>query len=183
MVDDENRVRIGDGSSEQSVCVRRGGWHDDGQPRNVGEQSFQALRVLGTRRTPGAELGADYEGHLGVSASHEPELRGLIHNLVEADTDEVEVHDLDDRLGAGHGATDGQPHDCRLGDRRVEHAPRESISESTSETEHVSGSDVDAGKPNRGIALHLVGERGQHFEVGPHRRRGHWSRTGWTGAG
>ena len=101
--------------------------------------------MLAPRRAPGAELGPHGQRHLRGAAGHERHLRCLVEQLVEADADEVEVHQLDDGSHAGHRGADAEAHDRGLGDGRVAHAITESVVESSREPEDVAaGSDVDA---------------------------------------
>ena len=68
------------------------------KPGDVREQRLEALRVLAARRAPGAELRPHGQRHLRGAAGHERQLRGLVEQLVETDAEEVEVHQLDDRV-------------------------------------------------------------------------------------
>ena len=146
VLDEHHRVRVLDGGPQQAVGVGRRRRHHDGQPGDVGEQGFEALRVLAARRAPGAELGAHGERHLGGAAGHERQLGGLVQQLVEADAEEVEVHHLDDRAHPGHGGADAEPDDRRLGDRRVAHPVAELLAQPPGEPEDVAAvADVDAG--------------------------------------
>ncbi len=110
------------------------------------EQRFEALRVLAARRAPRAELGPHGQRHLGGAAGHERQLRRLVEQLVEADADEVEVHQLHHRSHPRHRRADAEAHDRGLGDGRVADAITELIVESAHEPEDVAaGADVDAG--------------------------------------
>ena len=125
------------------------------------EQRLEALRVLAARRAPGAELRAHGQRHLRGAAGHERQLGGLVEQLVEADADEVEVHQLDDRPHAGHRRADAEAHDRGLGDRRVADAVAEAVVQPAGETEHVAaGADVDAGDEHAVVARELGFERG-----------------------
>ena len=59
--DHDRRVGILDRGSKHAVGVIGVRWHADSQPRNVGEQRFEALRVLCARPWSGALLGSDDE--------------------------------------------------------------------------------------------------------------------------
>src|ERR1700727_2407350 len=96
---------------------------------------------------PGAELGSDNKRHRRATPGHEVELRRLVHDLVEAHTDEVQIHDLYDRLHSGHGRADGQPDDGALRDRRVEDTSSKLGVQATGQSEDVAAfADVDAGE-------------------------------------
>src|SRR5207245_2341625 len=55
----------------------------------------------------------------GSPAGHVPELRGLVEERVEADSEEVHEHELDDRLQAGRRSADRSADERGLRDRRI----------------------------------------------------------------
>ena len=138
VLDEDDRVRVLDRGAQQPVGVGRRRRHDDGQPGDVREQRFEALRVLAARRAPGAELRPHGQRHLRGAAGHERQLRGLVEQLVEADADEVEVHQLDDRAHARHRRADAEADDRALGDRRVADAIAEAVVQPARQAEHVA---------------------------------------------
>ena len=153
--------RIAD--AQQAVGVRRGGRHDHRQPGDVGEQRLKRLGVLAARGPPAAELRPDHQAHARLAAGHEPQLGGLVEYLVEADAEEVEVHQLDDRGHARHRAADREPHHRGLRDRRVEQPVRPFRVQAAGEGEHVAAlADVDAGHEHVGIRRELAFEREPH---------------------
>jgi hypothetical protein len=116
--------------------------------------------VLAAGRAAGAELGAHGQSHAGAAAGHERQLGRLVEQLVEADADEVEVHDLDDGAHAGHGRSDTEPDDRGLGDRRVEHPLAEALLEAPRQAEDVATvADVDAGDEHALVGGELGLER------------------------
>ncbi|GIU86514.1 MAG: hypothetical protein KatS3mg009_1029 [Acidimicrobiia bacterium] len=116
--------------------------------------------MLAPRRAAGTELGADGEGHGGPAAGHEGELRRLVEELVEADADEVEVHQLDHRSQAGHRGADAEADDRRLGDGGVADPVAEPLAQAPGQPEHVAAlADVDAGEEDALVALELDRER------------------------
>ena len=160
VLDEDDRVRVLDRGAEQAVGVGRRRRHDDAQAGDVGEQRLEALRVLAARRAPGAELGAHGQRHLGRPAGHERQLGRLVEQLVEADADEVEVHELDHRAHPGHGRADAEAHDRRLGDRRVADAVAEPVVQAPREPEDVAArADVDAGDEDPVVVGQLGLER------------------------
>ena len=175
VLDEDHRVGVLDRRPQQAVGVRRGRRHDDAEPGDVGEQRLEALGVLAARRPAGAELGADGQRHLRRAAGHERQLRRLVEQLVEADADEVEVHQLDHRPHAGHRRADAEAHDRRLRDRRVPHPVAEPVAQAAGEPEDVAAvADVDAGDehPLVGLELGLERRRGWRPSCGtPARRR------------
>ena len=64
VLDEHDRVRILDRGAQQPVGVGRRRRHHDAQPGDVREQRLEALRVLASRRAPGAELRAHGQRHL-----------------------------------------------------------------------------------------------------------------------
>ena len=153
VLDEDHRVGVLDGRPQQAVGVGRRRGHDDGQARDVGQQGLEALRVLAARGPAGAELGPHGQRHLGGPAGHERQLGRLVEQLVEADADEVEVHQLDHGAHAGHGRADAQAHDGRLGDRRVAHPVAEPVAQAPGEPEDVAAlADVDAGDEHPVVA-------------------------------
>ena len=157
---------------QQPVGVggRRG--HDDGEAGDVGQQRLEALRVLAARGAAGAELGAHRQAHLGRAAGHERQLGRLVEQLVQADAEEVEVHDLDDRAHARHGRSDGEPDDRRLRDGGVADPVAEAFAQAAGEPEHVAAlAHVDAGDEHAVVALELGLERGADGVHGAELRR------------
>ncbi len=78
--------------------------------------------MLASRGTPGAELGPHGERHLRGPAGHERQLGRLVEQLVEANPEEVEVHQLDDGAHPGHRGAYAEAYDRRLRDGGVAHA-------------------------------------------------------------
>ena len=72
------------------------------------------------------------------AAGHERQLRGLVEQLVEADAEEVEVHELDHRPHARHRGADAEADDRALGDRRVADAIAEAVVQAADQAEHVA---------------------------------------------
>ncbi len=61
VLDEHDRVRIGDRARQQARRVGRAGRHHDLQPGDVREPRLEALRVLRARRAAGAALGAQHD--------------------------------------------------------------------------------------------------------------------------
>ncbi len=172
VLDEHHRVGILDGGPQQAVGVGRRRRHDDGEARDVGEQRLEALGVLAARRAAGAELGAHGQRHLGGAAGHERQLRRLVEQLVEADAEEVDVHELDHRAHSGHRRAHAEPHDGRLGDRRVAHPVAEPVAQAAGEAEDVAAlADVDAGHEHAVVGLELRFERRADGVHSPEHRR------------
>ena len=106
------------------------------------------------------------------AAGHERQLRGLVQQLVEADAEEVEVHDLDHRPHARHRRADAEADDRGLGDRRVADAVAEPVAQPAGEPEDVAaGADVDPGDEHPLVAGQLGFERGADRVHGAEHRR------------
>ena len=71
------------------------------------------------RRTPAPPTMRITSGSVGCAAHHEPELRRLVHDLVEGDAGEVGELQLDDGAQAGEGGADPAADEPALGQRRV----------------------------------------------------------------
>ena len=135
--------------------------------------------MLAARRAPRAELGPHGQRHLRGAAGHERQLRGLVEQLVEADAEEVEVHQLDHRAHARHRGADAEADDRALGDRGVADAIAEAVVQAARQAEHVAaGRDVDPGDEHALVAGELRFERGadrvhgaEHRGIGGRRRR------------
>jgi hypothetical protein len=132
-----------------------------GETRDVGENGLQALRMLCTGGTPGAELGPDGQRHADLAAGHVAELGRLVDDLLEADRDEVGVHDLDDRTHPGHGRADPHPDNGALRGWGVAHPAGEVGQQAAGQPEDVaSRPDVYAGDEDPGIGLKFAAKHG-----------------------
>ena len=104
-----------------------------------------------------------HQRHAGLAAGHERQLRGLVHDLVQARADEVEVHHLDDRLRTGHRRADTHTHDRDLRDRRVDDPTGELVGKAAGDPEDASaGGHVDACHPDRRVVVAARGECATH---------------------
>ena len=160
VLDEDHGIRVLDGRPQEAIGIGRRRRHHDAQPRNVSQQRLQALGVLAARRSPCAELGPDRQRHLRGATGHERHLCRLVEQLVEADADEIEIHQLDDRAHARHGRAHSEADDGRLRDRSVPDAVTELVVEAPHEPEDVATlGHVDAGDEHPVVAgqLHLEG--------------------------
>ena len=145
------------------------------KPGYVREQRFEALRVLAPRGASRAELGSHGQRHLRGATGHERQLRGLVQQLVEADAEEVEVHQLDDGAHARHRGADTEADDRALGDRGVADAIAEAVVQAARQPEHVAaGRDVDSRDEHPLVAGQLGFERGADRVHGAEHRRHRW---------
>src|SRR5438477_11260339 len=69
---------------------------------------------------PGTALGAHDERDARLAPEHEPVLRGLVHDLVDGEAGEVDVHELGPRPHPGEGRPDRRADEADLADRRLE---------------------------------------------------------------
>ncbi len=75
----------------------------DSQAWNMGEERFEALRMLGAGSRSCALLGADNDRRSGSAAGNVADIGGLIDDLIERHEHEVAPHDFDDGLHAHQG--------------------------------------------------------------------------------
>ena len=80
--------------------------------------------MLGGDARGGAVRSAEDDRRAHLAARHIERLGGRIDDLVDRLHGEVEGHELDDRLQAGHRGADADAGKAVLGDRRVDDAPR-----------------------------------------------------------
>ena len=119
LLEEDDRVVVLDRRREQALRVEGIRRHHDDEPRDVGEERLEALRVLGAEPDAGAADHPDHERHRRRAAHHEAELRGLVRDLVEGDGGEVGELELDDGAQAGERGADRAADEAALGQRRV----------------------------------------------------------------
>jgi hypothetical protein len=131
---------------EQVVRVARVGRAVDVQAGDVSQDRLEALRVLRPSAAPTAGLGAEDHRHADAATGHVAQLRGLVDDRVQADRDEVHVHDLRHRPQARHRRPHGRAEHAGLGDRRVDHAiGAEALLQSACDAvDPAAGADIDA---------------------------------------
>ncbi len=69
----------------------------------------------------GTEHGADHQWCFSLATEHVAELGGLIENLVEANTEKVDEHQLGDRPQSRHRGASRHAHDSAFGDRGIDY--------------------------------------------------------------
>ena len=107
--------------TEQAVGVGRGRRHDHGQPGMWASSASRLCECWLPEERPAPNWVRTVSAISAAPAGHERQLGRLVEQLVEADAEEVEVHQLDHGAHAGHGRADAEADDGRLGDRRVAH--------------------------------------------------------------
>ena len=120
MLAEHHRVVVADGGGQQALCVIgvRGQHHLDA--RHMHEHVVERLRVLRPRAGARANHRADDHRHIGATTEHVPELGDLVEDLVEANADEVDEHQLGHRPQAREGCATGHADDGGFGDRGVD---------------------------------------------------------------
>jgi len=120
---EDHRVVVPDRAFEEPLGVVRGGRGRHLQPRHVGEEALQRLRVLG-RQVLGRAVGpAEHDGHGNLAARHVEHLGGVVDHLVDGHQGEIEGHELDDGPQPRHGRPHAETGESFLGDGRVHHPP------------------------------------------------------------
>src|SRR5919106_1610184 len=103
MFEEQHRVRISDGCSEQPDQVMRSRWSDNLQPRYRHGPVPDSLRVLRAEPQATAIRGANDHREADLTPGHVAALRDLVGHDVPADGQEVAEHDLRDGTQTGHG--------------------------------------------------------------------------------
>ena len=161
VLEEEHRVVVADRRAQETGGVVRRRRDDDLQPRHVGEERLDRLRVVQRAVDPAAVRRAD--GHRDaeavVRAVAHP--RRLGHELVERREDEVRELDLGDRAKAVHRRADRGADDHRLGQRRVDDAIVAELGPQAVRGEEDAAllPDVLAEQDDRRVAPHLLGHR------------------------
>ena len=70
--------------------------------------------MLPGQRVAGSTLRADDKRHAPLATGHEPIFRGLVHDLVHCQHQEVDEEDLDHGTLARDRRPDADPHEARL---------------------------------------------------------------------
>ena len=124
VLEEDDRVRIADRGLEQALGVGGRVGLDDLQARDVAVPGGIVLAVLGGDARRGAVRAAEDDRRAHLAAGHVERLGGRVDDLVDRLHGEVEGHELDDRLQAGHRRADADAGKAVLGDRRVDDAAR-----------------------------------------------------------
>ena len=160
VLDEHDRIRIGDGGLQKSGGVGGAARHHDLQPGHVRQPRLEALGVLGAVALPGAALSAEHERHRQLPARHEVRLGRLVDQLVERERDEVDEHDLDDGFETRLGRTDRHAADGALADRRVADAlAAELLGEPSGDQVRAALGDVLAEHDHSLVLAHRTRER------------------------
>ena len=120
MLEEDDRVGIGDRREQQPLGVRGRRRREHLQAGRVHEPGLGILRV----ERPAGEAAAARQAHddRGREPQTVVQLAGDVDELVEAAGDEVGELHLADRPHADDRGADGAADDRLLGDRRVDHA-------------------------------------------------------------
>jgi len=78
----------------------------------MGEEGIEAFGVLRPGADAAAALRAQNKGQLDLSLPQIAKDRGLIDQRVQAERDEIGIHDFQNRPGAGHRGRDRHRGEC-----------------------------------------------------------------------
>ena len=132
------------------------------------EYRIETLAMLARRAQSRAEQCAHHDRRRRLAAEHIAELRHLVDDLVAADAEEIDEHQLRDRPQPSHRRTRGGTDEGALADRRIEDPTAAKLGQQPfAGTEHVApgilfalgahaADDVLAQGDNVGIAFHLL---------------------------
>ena len=119
MLEEQDRVRVLDGGSEEPVCVLDGARADHLEPRRADEPAFGRARMKRAAAHPAAGRAANHDRDRLPGAP--VRLRGHGHDRVERTGDEVCKLQLDDRPLAHPRGADRCADEALLRDRGVHH--------------------------------------------------------------
>ena len=119
----QDRIRIGDGGRHQRARVRRRRRDDDLQSGRAIEPGLRVLAVIRARVAQAAPRHA--HDHRHGAAPPIADLRGVVHELIEAGRDEVVELHLADRPLPGERGADAHAEHRAFGERRIEDAVAE----------------------------------------------------------
>jgi hypothetical protein len=156
VLDEHHRVVAAQGGRHQALVVVRVAGGDHLHSRQVGEEPPETLRVL-RGRADAAPGRLEHHRHPLPPARHVGDLGRGVVDLLEADADEIDEHDLDQRAHPRLGEADAHAGESHLGDRRVDDAAlAEALLQPLGRAEHAPGAaDVLAQAQDRLVALHL----------------------------
>ena len=119
MLEDHDRVWIGDSGKQHALDVMRRRRLDHLQAGHVAEPGFQALAVLrgGTRAGTGRET--HHHRNRNLAAQHEAHLGGLVDDLLHGERGEIGKLELENGTQAGQRRTHGDAGAAQFGNRRV----------------------------------------------------------------
>ena len=159
VLEEDHGVGIADRGLQQALVVGRRIRRDHLQAGDLRVPGRIVLAVLGGDAGGGAVGPAEHDRAAHLPARHIQRLGGGVDDLVDRLHGEVEGHELDDRLQAGHRRTDADAGKAVLGDRRVDHAPRAEFLQQA--LRHLVGAlifrDLLAHDEDVGVAPHLFG--------------------------
>ena len=161
VLEEQHGVGIADGGPQHALDVVRRRRHDHLQAGHVPVEGLDRLRVVEGSVHAASVRSPHHDGHVPVTVGPVANARRLADQLVEGGVDEVGELDLGNRQHAVHGHAKRDADDCRLGERRVDHAPLpELLQEVGGGAEDAAArSDVLAHHHDPLVGLHLVPER------------------------
>ena len=121
--EEDHRIGIADRGLQQALVVGGRKRRDHLQAGDLRIPGRVILAVLGGDAGGGAVRPAEHDRAAHLAAGHVQRLGRGVDDLVDRLHGEVEGHEFDDRLQAGHRRTDADAGKAVLGDRRIDHAP------------------------------------------------------------
>ena len=158
-LEEDHRVGAVERGGHEALGVVRCGREHDLEPRHLCAEGGPVLRVLGA--VFGADGDAYDDGHLEDACRHGLPFRELVEDFVACASDEVCVHELNQRAAAAHGVADRGADDGGFGDGGVEEAVvGDSLGEAAVDGERAAPVAVFlAVCDERGILVELVEDR------------------------
>ena len=159
-LEEDHRVRVGDGLLDHPVAVDRVGAGDHLEARRVRELRLRRLAVVLDRADAAAERDADHHRQRRLALGAVAHLRDLADDLVVRRVDEAVELDLDDRLVAPQRHPDGRADDAGLGQRAVDDAVlAEVLLQTVGDPEDAAElADVLAHEQDLGVVLHRLAQ-------------------------
>ena len=122
VLEEDHRIGIADRGLQQALVVGGRKRRDHLEARDLRVPGRIVLAVLGGDAGGGAVRAAEHDRAAHLAAGHVERLGRGVDDLVDRLHGEVEGHELDDRLQAGHRRADADAGKAVLGDRRIDHA-------------------------------------------------------------
>ena len=159
--EEDHRIGIADRGLQQALVVGGRKRRDHLQAGNLRVPGRIILAVLGGDAGGGAVRPAEHDRAAHLAARHVQRLGRGVDDLVDRLHGEIEGHEFDDRLQAGHRRTDADAGKAMLGDRRIDHAPgAEFLQQALADlVGALIFRDLFAHQEHVGVAPHLLGHR------------------------
>ena len=123
MFTENNRVIVANRGRQQALCIGGICWRHHFDTRNGGEQRIKNLRVLRARSGAGTDHRSDHHRCSCLTAKHITKLRNLIQDLIEADAQKIDKHELCYRTQPCQRRATRRTYNGRLSNRGVDNTP------------------------------------------------------------